>query len=333
MVDAGPRHRQSPLPKTPGLAGDLGSMYPLVVLVGPTASGKTTLALRVAEEFGGEIVSCDAVAVYRGMNIGSAKPTAEERARARHHAIDILDANEPSTAGDYARAARAALAGITTGGQLPIVTGGTGLYLRALLEGLAPAPPRDEELRGKLRKRAAERGSEYLHRMLERVDAKAAEAIHPNDTPKIIRSLEVTLAARLPQREQWRVGRDALEGYRVLKLGLNPPRTTLYGRINNRAARMFANGLVEETRTLRERFGDDCCALGSLGYAQAASVLRGEMTMTEAIAAAQQGHRNYAKRQLTWFRRDKEIHWISGFGDDLVVQAEVLNLVCAHVNG
>ena len=136
-----------------------------------------------------------------------------------------------------------------------------------------------------------------------------------------------------PQSEQWRAGRDALKGYRVLKLGLNPPRTALYGRIDDRAKQMFANGLVEETRALREQFGDNCRALGSLGYAQASSVLRAEIAMTEAIAAAQQGHRNYAKRQLTWFRRDKEIHWIAGFGDDSIVQADVLKLARAHVTG
>lgn len=310
----------------------VNSARPLVVLVGPTASGKTALALRIAEEFGGEIVSCDAVAVYRGMDIGSAKPSAEERARVQHHAIDILDADESSTAGDYARAARAAIADIDARGRLPIVTGGTGLYLRALLEGLAPAPPRDEEFRERLRKRAAERGPEYLHRLLKRVDAKAAAAIHPNDTPKIIRSLEVTLAARVPQSEQWCVGRDALEGYRVSKLGLNPPRAALYLRINNRAAQMFENGLIEETRALRERFGDECRALSSLGYAQSLAVLRGEMTKPEAIASAQQGHRNYAKRQLTWFRRDREIDWIAGFGDDASVQSEVLKLVRTQVN-
>lgn len=313
-------------------AGDPGSVRPLVVLVGPTASGKTALALRIAEEFGGEIVSCDAVAVYRGMDIGSAKPTAEERERVRHHAIDILNANEPSTAGDYARAARAALADIAGRGHLPIVTGGTGLYLRALLEGLAPAPPRDKELRERLRQRAAERGPEYLHRLLQRVDAESAVMIHPNDTPKVIRSLEVTLAARVPQSEQWRAGRDELKGYRELKLGLNPPRTALYGRINDRAKQMFAHGLVDEMRALREQFGDDCRALGSLGYAQALSLLRGKMTMPEAIADAQQGHRNYAKRQLTWFRRDKEIHWIAGFGDDRNVQAEALELVHSQMN-
>ena len=309
------------------------SDHPLVVLVGPTASGKTSLALKLAEEFNGEIVSCDAVAVYRGLDVGSAKPTATERARVTHHAIDILNADEASTAGDYARAARAALAGVKARGRLPIVTGGTGLYLRALLEGLAPAPPRDEELRERLRERAARRGPEYLHRLLRRIDSAAAAAIHPNDVPKMIRSLEVTLAARQPQSEQWRAGRDRLQGFRVLQMGLNPPRVELYARINERAARMFDNGLLEETAAAREHYGDTCRALGSLGYAQAVAMLRGDMTRAEAIAAAQQGHRNYAKRQMTWFRRDKQIEWLAGFGDDADVQARATGMVKHHLVG
>jgi len=307
--------------------------YPLIVIVGPTASGKTSLALKLAAEFDGEIVSCDAVAVYRGLDVGSAKPTAAERARVRHHAIDILDADEPSTAGDYARAARASLEEIKARGRLPIVTGGTGLYLRALLEGLAPAPARDEELRGRLRDRAAGQGSEYLHRLLKRVDPTAAAMIHPNDVPKMIRSLEVTLAARQPQSEQWRAGRDPLQGFRVLQMGLNPSRGMLYARINERAARMFDEGLLEETQAARARYGDECRTLGSLGYAQAAAMLRGEMTRAQAIAAAQQGHRNYAKRQMTWFRRDKRIEWLAGFGDEADVQARTAERVRKHLAG
>jgi tRNA dimethylallyltransferase len=250
-----------------------------------------------------------------------------------HHAIDILDANEPSTAGDYARAARAALANVKSRGRLPIVTGGTGLYLRALLEGLAPAPPRDEALRERLRERAARHGSGYLHRLLKRLDPAAAAAIHPNDVPKVIRSVEVTLAARQRQSEQWQAGRDRLQGFRVLQIGLNPPRAALYARINKRAARMFDEGLLEETAAARERYGDSCRALSSLGYAQAVAQLRGELTRAEAIAAAQQGHRNYAKRQMTWFRRDKQIEWLAGFGDDADVQARAAEMVRKHVAG
>ena len=300
------------------------SEYPLVVIAGPTASGKTALALAVAARVGGEIVSCDSVAVYRGMDIGSAKPSAEERARVRHHCLDLYWPDEACTAGDYARHARAAIAEIRERGKVPIVAGGTGLYLRALLQGLAPAPQRDEALRERLRERVEQRGAEWLHRVLQRMDARAAAAIHANDVPKVIRSLEVTLAGRAPQTAQWEAGREPLTGYAVRQFVLGPGREALYERINQRAAGMFERGLVEETRGLRERYGDACRSLGSLGYAQALGVLRGEMSLGEAVAAAQQGHRNYAKRQLTWFRRETEMVWLEGFGEDATVQASVL---------
>lgn len=300
---------------------------PLIVIAGPTASGKSSLALFLAERLNGEVVSCDSVAVYRGMDIGSAKPTREERARVPHHGLDLYDASEAATAGDYARHARAALDEIRSRGRLPIVAGGTGLYLRALMEGLAPAPQRDEALRERLRKRRPA----SLHRLLRRLDPAAAAKIHANDTPKLIRSLEVTVLARRPQTEQWREGRDPLRGFRVLQMGLNPPRAALYERINGRARAMFAEGdrtrgILAETAALRCEFGDDCRALGSLGYAQSLAVLRGEMPLEAAIAATQQGHRNYAKRQMTWFRRTKEMRWIEGFGDDESVRNEALSL-------
>jgi tRNA dimethylallyltransferase len=305
--------------------------YPLLVVAGPTASGKTALALRLAEELGGEIVSCDSVAVYRLMEIGTAKPTLAERSRVAHHCIDLYWPDEACTAGDYARHAREAIAGIRERGRIPIVAGGTGLYLRALLEGLAPAPKRDEALRERLRARVETHGSGWLHRVLQRLDPQAAALIHANDVPKLIRSIEVTLAARQPQTEQWQAGRDALRGYRVLQMGLapltsKPLRERLYARINDRAAAMFERGLLTETEMLRERFGDECRALGALGYSQAMAVLRGEMTLDAAVAAAQQGHRNYAKRQGTWFRRVEAMHWLAGFGDEAAVQEEALEL-------
>jgi len=302
------------------------SETPLIVIAGPTASGKTSLALSLAEELGGEIVSCDSVAVYRLMEIGTAKPSAAERARVPHHCLDLYWPDEACTAGDYARHARAAIAGIRDRGKLPIVAGGTGLYLRALLEGLAPAPPRDETLRERLRERAATRGANYLHRLLQRLDPRAAALIHANDTPKLIRSIEVTLSARQPQTTQWEAGREPLQGYRVLQFGLSPERKSLYDRINQRAAAMFELGLIAETEMLRARFGESCRTLTSLGYAQAMSVLRGEMSKEEAVAAAQQGHRNYAKRQLTWFRREPAMRWLVGFGGEEAVRAEALAL-------
>jgi tRNA dimethylallyltransferase len=276
---------------------------PLIVLVGPTASGKTSLALRLAEEFNGEIVSCDSVAVYREMEIGTAKPSHEERALIQHHMIDIAWPDEACTAGDYSRQAREALTGITQRGHLPIVAGGTGLYLRALIEGLFPEPSQKPGQRERLRKVAATRGPTYLHRILTRLDATAAAAIHANDVPKVVRAIEVSLAAEGPLTQQWQKGRDALTGYRILHLGLNPPRARLYERINQRAAAMFDRGLIEETERLIARYGEDCRPLTSLGYAEAAAVLKNELTREQAVAQAQQGHRNYAKRQLTWFRR------------------------------
>ncbi|HEY0162632.1 MAG TPA: tRNA (adenosine(37)-N6)-dimethylallyltransferase MiaA [Edaphobacter sp.] len=298
----------------------------MIVLAGPTASGKTGLALRLAEYFGGEIVSCDSISVYREMEIGSAKPTPEERTLVPHHMIDIAWPDEQVTAGDYSRLGREALSGITGRGHLPIVAGGTGLYLRALIDGLFPAPAARPELRERLRARAEQRGPEHLHRILSRLDAEAARTIHPNDVPKTIRAIEVSLA-RTPMTEQWKQGRDALTGYRILRLGLNPPRPRLYERINQRAAAMFERGLVEETERLIERYGRECRSLGALGYAQAASLLAGEVSREEAVAQAQQGHRNYAKRQMTWFRRDEQMHWLAGLGSDQSVIDEATRLV------
>ena len=308
------------------------ALSPLIVVAGPTASGKTALALALAEEFGGEIVSCDSIAVYRGMEIGTAKPTLDERARVPHHLIDVFAPDEPCTAGDYSRLAREAITGITQRNRLPIVAGGTGLYMRALLDGLFPAPQRHEPLREKLRARAAEKSPAHLHRILTRLDPAAAALIHANDSPKVIRAIEVTLAARQPITAQWEQPRDPLAGFRVLKLGLNPPRAELYARINRRAYEMFLSGLVEETTQLVETYGFDCRPLTSLGYAQAVAVLRNEITREEAIALAAQGHRNYAKRQLTWFRKDPQIQWLASFGSDGEAIAQATVLVARHLN-
>ena len=297
------------------------------MIAGPTASGKTALSLAIAEEFRGEIVSCDSVAVYRGMEIGTAKPTLEERARVPHHLIDIFTPDEPCTAGDYSRLAREAIRGITERGKLPIVAGGTGLYLRALIDGLFPAPKRREPLRAKLRMRANQRGPAYVHRILERLDPAAAQIIHANDLPKVVRAIEVTMAGRDAITRQWSQPRDPLTGYRILRLGLNPPRAELYARINRRAAEMFDSGLVEETTQLVETYGFECRPLTSLGYAQAVSVCRGQMTRDDAIAVCAQGHRNYAKRQLTWFRKDAEMHWLTSFGDAPEIKSESLSRV------
>ena len=296
---------------------------PLVVVVlGPTASGKTALALAIARRFPGEIVNCDSVAMYRDFEIGTAKPTVSERAEIPHHLVDCVDPLADVTAGEYARQAREALREIVLRGHLPIVSGGTGLYLRALLEGLFPGPQRSEELRNKLRARAEKRGNEYLHRILKRLDSSSASRIHANDVPKVIRAIEVCLASRQPMTELLRQGRDPLQGFRILRLGLNPERDALYDRINRRAAKMFADGLIAETKTLLARYGDQARPLTSLGYKQAMQFLRGELDRESALAAAQQAHRNYAKRQMTWFRREPDVYWLAGMGDDRAIQAQ-----------
>jgi tRNA dimethylallyltransferase len=301
----------------------------LVVILGPTGSGKTSLSVALGRRFDGEIVSCDSVAVYRGLEIGSAKPSAEERKLVPHHLLDVVDPDAFYTAGDYARAAREAIAGIVGRGRLPIVTGGTGLYLRALLQGLFPGPQRSAALRDRLLRKAETRGPLTLHRILKRLDPASAARIHANDTAKVIRALEVILAAGQPMSEAWKQGREALTGYRVLRLGLDPLRPQLYERINARARSMFEQGLIEETRESIARYGR-VPVLDSLGYRQAALHLAGELTLDQAIAAASQGHRNYAKRQLTWFRREPEVCWLKGFGDDPSVRAEAESLVGQH---
>jgi tRNA dimethylallyltransferase len=296
----------------------------VVILLGPTGSGKTALSLELAQRFGGEVTSCDSVAVYRGMELGTAKPSKEDRARVPHHLIDVADPDEPFTAGEYSRLARKALQEIKARERLPIVTGGTGLYLRALTEGLFAGPARREGLRARLRASAERRGSVWLHRVLKRLDAATAKRIHPNDTAKLIRAIEVCVASRAPMSTilgNEDTAHDPLIGFRILRIGLNPPRATmpprvgLYERINQRCAAMFAAGLVEETRGLLERYGP-VKAMDSLGYRQARGVLDGAMSVDDAIKAAQQGHRNYAKRQMTWFRREPDVHWIEGFGDE-----------------
>ena len=309
-------------------------MDPLVVVVlGPTASGKTALALTLAEQCNGEIVNCDSVAMYREFEIGTAKPTAEERRRVPHHLLDFVDPTGYVTAGEYSRLGRQAIAEIDRRKKMPVIAGGTGLYLRALLEGLFSGPERSEELREKLRARVTAKGPAHLHRILRRLDPQAAAKIHANDTPKLIRAIEVCLASRQKLTEMWKQGSEPLQGFRILRIGLNPDRELLYQRINRRAAKMFNSGLVEETAHLLEKYKDAVRPLGSLGYKQAVQLVRGQLGRASALLAAQQAHRNYAKRQMTWFRREPSVHWLSGFGDDRAVQRQATELVRHSIAG
>ena len=300
----------------------------LVVVLGPTASGKTALSLSLAGRFRGEIVNCDSVAMYREFDVGTAKPSASERTQSPHHLLDCVVPTSHITAGEYARQARQVLLAIKNRDRLPIVVGGTGLYLRALLEGLFAGPQRSEELRKRLRERTERRGSNYLRRILLRLDSAAAEKIHANDIPKLIRAVEVCLTSRQKMTKLWQQHeRDGLRGFNILRLGIDPERGALYDRINRRAQLMFDAGLVEETQRLREKYGDDAAPLSSLGYKQAVQFLHGELTREQAVQAAQQAHRNYAKRQMTWFRREPEVNWLRGFGDDERIQRAAADLI------
>jgi tRNA dimethylallyltransferase len=298
----------------------------LVVVLGPTASGKTALSVALAERFHGEVVNCDSVAMYREFEVGTAKPRPSERARAPHHLLDLVDPTGYVTAGEYARLARQVLVEVKSRGNLPIVAGGSGLYLRALLDGLFPGPQRSEELRERLRQRVERDGVGHLHHLLRRLDPSAAAKIHANDIPKLIRAIEVCLASRQKMTEMWKRGRDSLTGFRILRLGLNPSRDVLYARINQRAECMFESRLVEETRQLLAKYGDAARPLASLGYKQAVQLLRGGIDSKAALQAAQQAHRNYAKRQMTWFRREPEVVWLEGFGDDPAIQEKAAAL-------
>lgn len=306
---------------------------PLVAVAGPTGSGKSDLALSIAEKFHGEIVNCDSLQVYRHFDIGTAKLPLAERRGIPHHLIDILNPDELFTAGEYARVARDTIADISTRGRLPIVAGGTGFYLRALLDGLFAGPARDQPLRERLAAREARRTGS-LHRILKRLDSVSAAKIHANDVPKVTRALEVCLLTRRPVSELFQEGRDALKGYRTLKLGLLPDRDILYPRLDARCAWMFENGLVGEVKSiLALGYPPECKPFESHGYKQALQFLRGELTPRDAVFYAQRNTRNYAKRQITWFRREQGLVWLKDFGDAPHIRetalARVAEFLCA----
>jgi len=295
----------------------------VIAILGPTGSGKSELALCIAGRFGGEVVNCDSLQVYRYFDVGTAKLPPGERQGIPHHLIDILDPDQVFTAGEYTRLARLALEEISRRGRLPVVAGGTGFYLRALIDGLFPGPQRDQALRDRLAARER-RKSGSLYRLVRRFDPKAAARIHPRDLPKLTRALEVCLLTRRPVTELLQQGREALGGYRFLKIGLSPAREQLYEKLDRRTKQMFETGLIEEVRAILSRgFAAAVKPFESHGYRQAMQFLNGELKLDEAIFYAQRNTRHYAKRQMTWFRQEAGMEWFSGFGDDPQIQQAV----------
>lgn len=281
------------------------------MVAGPTGSGKSHLAVALAVRFHGEIVNCDSLQIYRGLDIGTAKPGGAERAQAPHHLLDFLDPNEVFNAGQFAKVAAPVLRDIAGRGRLPILAGGTGFYLRALLDGLNEGPGRDDNLRQRLLRRKGD-----LHRLLRRLDPETAGRIHPNDRNKTLRALEICLLARQPASQLFQTERRALEGFRVLKLGLLPPRDALHRRIEVRTRAMFDGGLLDEVRgLLAQGVPWDAKAFESIGYRECLQHLEGRLSLAEAQELTTIATRQYAKRQITWFRREKGLVWLEGFGD------------------
>lgn len=298
---------------------------PLVVLLGPTASGKSALAVWLAERLDGEVIACDSTQLYRGFDIGTAKPRVVEHRNVVHHLIDVLDATQEATAGGYRQLAIAVLEDLRKRQKLPIFTVGTGLYLRALLEGLADVPQRSEDLRERLWASAVEHAAGHLHRILRRLDRASAEKIAAADEQKLIRAIEVCLLMKKPLSEVHRGGRKPLEGWRALKIGLMPAREELYERVHARTDAMLERGWLQEVRTLVESgLPQDAKPFDFIGYQELRAVLKGEMWLEEARQAVEQATRRYAKRQMTWFRREKGVEWLAGFGDEERIQREAL---------
>ncbi len=313
-------------------------IQPVLVILGPTGVGKTGLSLDLAERIGGEIVSADARQAVRTMDIGTAKPSKAERERVPHHLIDIVDPDEKLTAGEYARQAGEAIRAIRERGKRPVVVGGSGLYIRALTDGLFEEAESDglriervgggnpqsairnspsaDEIRKRLKARAAQEGSLGLHEELSRVDPSAAARIHPNDLHRIVRALEVFESTGQRISELQRTSRQPFGGFEPMMVGLGLDRAALHRRIEERVDAMIAQGLVEEVKGLLDRgYSPDLNALKSVGYQEVFPYLEGRQTLSTTIEAIKQNTRRYAKRQMTWFRRDGRIWWLDGSED------------------
>ncbi len=307
---------------------DNAAAAPLIVILGPTASGKSALGIELARRFDGEVLVCDSTQVYRHFDIGTAKVPLAEQQGIRHHLTDLVEAAEIFTAGEYRRRAVAVLDDLKNRGKLAVITAGTGLYLRALLEGLADAPERSEELRVRLREISEQRGAEHLHRILAKIDPEASQKIGARDAQKLIRAIEIRKLAQKPVADVHRAGRNPLTGYAITKIGLSPDRKALYGRINARTHVMIAAGWIEEVRNLAARgVSPDAKPFHFIGYAEIRAHLEGQLTEQQAVRRIQQATRQFAKRQMTWFRREPDVHWLPGFGDDSSLAEQAIAIV------
>ena len=310
----------------PGEAPARSRALPLIAILGPTASGKSSLAVSLAERLGGEVIACDSTQVYRGFDIGTAKPSAAERRGVPHHMIDVASPDAIFTAGEYRNRALEVLADLRRRHRLPIFTVGTGLYFRALMEGLADAPARSDQLRARLNAAAAKRGGAHLHKILRRLDSTAAERISANDRQKLVRALEVCLLTGKPLTELHRAGREGLRGYAALKIGLNPPRQALYERIERRVGLMLDQGWsCEVAKLIAEGAPANAKPFEFIGYRELRAHAETGWPFSNTVQAIGQATRRYAKRQLTWFRRESGLQWFTGFGDAPETLSAVLN--------
>jgi tRNA dimethylallyltransferase len=303
----------------------------LIVVLGPTASGKSALGITLAERLGGEVIVCDSTQVYRHFDIGTAKVPLTEQRGIPHHLVDLVEPTALFTAGEYRSCAITMLDGLRRYGKVPVLTAGTGLYLRALLEGLSEAPARSERLRDRLRKRASAERPQYLHTLLARIDPEAAARIAPRDTPKIIRAIEIRVLARKPVGDVHRGGRIALQGYSILKIGLLPPRPALYATIDARVETMMVTGWVDEVRNLiAAGIPRDAKPFQFIGYSELRDHIDGRLSLEAATRQIQQATRRFAKRQITWFRREPGVHWFSGFGANPEIACAALEIACSR---